>query len=313
MLYASKISEIYNINNDDVINVYVTQKKNVNQQPDKTKDGIHFIFTIKMHKAAQVIIRNKLLKELGVMWDDIQYTNTVEDIIDEGVVKGHVNWQLYGSQKPNNEPYCLTNYFTLKYDASSDYWNLKEENLSKIKIIDHLKFMSARYDKHISFELKSEYNEEFESQKKNLNMKDQKAKPIVIKNKINLVGYDYSKITNKKILDELIEDQFDNIRHIDYELKETHEFTMILPEKYYGESSYNKWIRVGWALKNTDDKMFLTWMQMSSQYKNFSFLDIPKYYDMWKTFEQNNQDGLTNRSIMYWAKLDNPYEYQKNS
>tara|TARA_Y100000591_G_scaffold331024_1_gene363658 strand:- start:9430 stop:11043 length:1614 start_codon:yes stop_codon:yes gene_type:complete len=32
---------------------------------------------------------------------------------------------------------------------------------------------------------------------------------------------------------------------------------------------------------------------------------------MWKTFEQNNQDGLTNRSIMYWAKLDNPYEYQK--
>ena len=36
---------------------------------------------------------------------------------------------------------------------------------------------------------------------------------------------------------------------MDYELKETHEFTMILPEKYWGAGSYNKWIRVGWRLK----------------------------------------------------------------
>ena len=31
---------------------------------------------------------------------------------------------------------------------------------------------------------------------------------------------------------------------------------------------------------------------------------------MWKSFEYNNPDGLTNRSIMYWAKIDNPKEYQ---
>ena len=33
--------------------------------------------------------------------------NTWEEVIDEGVMKGHVNWQLYGSQKPGKECYKL--------------------------------------------------------------------------------------------------------------------------------------------------------------------------------------------------------------
>ena len=32
---------------------------------------------------------------------------------------------------------------------------------------------------------------------------------------------------------------------------------------YYNEGSYNKWIRVGWALKNTDSRLFLTWLKLN--------------------------------------------------
>ena len=83
-------------------------------------------------------------------------------------------------------------------------------------------------------------------------------------------------------LDEIINELFRDIndRPIDYELKETHDFTMILPETYYGEGSYNKWIRVGWALKNTSEKLFVTWIKMSSQSSTFSFSDIGEYYSM---------------------------------
>ena len=38
---------------------------------------------------------------------------------------------------------------------------------------------------------------------------------------------------------------FDNITPSEYELKEIHDFTLELSEKYYGPNSYN-WIRVGW-------------------------------------------------------------------
>ena len=57
----------------------------------------------------------------------------------------------------------------------------------------------------------------------------------------------------------------------DYELKEIHQFVMILPEKYWGPGSYDNWIRVGWALKNTDLKLFPTWLKFCSQSSEFSF------------------------------------------
>ena len=85
---------------------------------------------------------------------------------------------------------------------------------------------------------------------------------------------------------------------------------MILPENYYNDGSYSKWIRVGWALKNTNEKLFLTWMKFSSQSSSFDFRDVSDYYNMWKSFEVKNSDGLTSRSIMYWAKIDNESKYK---
>ena len=121
---------------------------------------------------------------------------------------------------------------------------------------------------------------------------------------------DFSKINNQETLDELVEKFIEEIAIAEYEIKETHQFTMALPKCYYDEGSYNNWIRVGWALKNTHEKLFLTWMKFSSQSKTFSFSDIPNYYSMWKSFNFKNQDGLTNRSIMFWAKTDNLTKYQ---
>ena len=61
----------------------------------------------------------------------------------------------------------------------------------------------------------------------------------------------------------------------EYELKETHQFAMILPEKYWGPGSYDRWIRVGWALKNTSEKLLPTWLKFCSQSKEFNWTDIP--------------------------------------
>ena len=86
---------------------------------------------------------------------------------------------------------------------------------------------------------------------------------------------------------------------------------MILPESYYNSGGYNKWIRVGWALKNTHEKLFLTWIKLSSLSSDFKFSSVSDFYNMWKNFDAKNNDGLTNRSIMFWAKTDNLIEYKK--
>ena len=57
--------------------------------------------------------------------------------------------------------------------------------------------------------------------------------------------------------------------------------------------------------------MLPTWLKFSSQSKEFNFGQIPDLIEQWNKFDYDNPDGLTARSIMYWAKIDNPVEYKK--
>ena len=113
VLYADKLSEILDVPENSKVDVYVMEKNDVNQLEDKTKDGIHIIMTVSMHKAAQIVLRNKVLKEIENIWDDLPITNTWDDVIDEGVTKGFVNWQLYGSRKPEHQSYRIKYHYVL--------------------------------------------------------------------------------------------------------------------------------------------------------------------------------------------------------
>ena len=305
-----KLSDIYNFDNNSEISVFVMEKDKINKTDKKVKDGIHLLFTIKMHKAAQMILRDEILDDVRSSWDDLPLTNSADDLIDEGIIKGTVNWQLYGSRKPGNDSYKLTNYYTLSYNKDDNEWSTAKNNLSKFNIKDNLFKLSARNNEHNGYEVNENYCRKFEDYKNKLSNKERKTKLKLVDN-INLDYFDYSKINNMKTLDNLIEKMFDDLTPSEYELKEIHDFTLALSEKYYGQNSYSNWIRVGWALKNKNKKLFLTWLKMSTKSKEFNWYEVPKFYDMWKTFDENNPDGLSERSIMYWLKNENIQEFNK--
>ena len=131
----------------------------------------------------------------------------------------------------------------------------------------------------------------------------------------------HDKINSEEVLDALIEDQFADIGPVNYKLKETHDYTMSLPNKYFGPGSYNNWIRVGWALASTSPKMFLTWLKFSCQENcrhtlqgsdgKFDWANVSMMFEMWRGFDFDNPDGLTHRSIMYWSKNDARDKYDK--
>jgi P4 family phage/plasmid primase-like protien len=114
-----------------------------------------------------------------------------------------------------------------------------------------------------------------------------------------------SQIRNAEELQFVLNNFLDSVSssHLEYDLKSTYEYVMILPESYYGEGSRNKWIRVGWALKNTSSKLLIVWIAFSARAKNFKYVDIPSFCDMWKNFDTRN-NGLTKNSLTYWAKND---------
>ena len=85
------------------------------------------------------------------------------------------------------------------------------------------------------------------------------------------------------------------------EINDIHNYTMCLPESYYESGSYTKWIRVGWALKNVDFRMFTVWMKFSCQWSDFSFNDIPDLFEEWKKFDLGD-NCKTQGSIVFWAR-----------
>ena len=291
-----------NIDDTD-IEVYVMEKKDVNRinEPNKkiTKDGIHIIIGLALNKKYQIYNRERIIPEIERIWTDLPLENTFEDVFDKGVVEGSVNWQMYGSRKPNHKAYLLKYHYTLNYDINNQEWNIKKNDIEKFDLKQDINKLSARYKEHPSFPIKKDIEEEL----KNFKVKNNKIKTRKISS--------FDEIRDEETLDIAISNWLDNINSVDYKVKETHEYTMILPESYYGAGSYNNWIRVGWALASTDSKMLLTWIKFSSQSKEFDWNDIPELFETWKTFDFDNPDNLTHRSIMYWAKRTSPIEYSK--
>ena len=99
-------------------------------------------------------------------------------------------------------------------------------------------------------------------------------------------------------------------KSIDYTVKEIHNYTMMLPKEYWGPGSYDKWIRVGWALKNHSERLVLTWYKFCSQSEDFDFVcnDVLEH---WSNFGIYNKEGLTYKSIMYWCRMSDYDEYNK--
>ena len=233
MLYAEKIKQLLDITEGARIEVFVMEKKDVNTLENKTKDGIHLIIGVQMHKALQVLLRKKVLPELKSIWDDLPITNDWEDVLDEGVTKGFVNWQMYGSRKPGNQTYMIKYHFDLVY-AKNDI-EIEENPIAKFSTEKNICKLSARYTENPGFPLKAGVQADFEAAKLSLHQTSKKtdaaAAPkykLKMKATGNTPASAYADIDSEATLDNMLETLFDDIGPNEYRLKETHADTMCL-------------------------------------------------------------------------------------
>ena len=99
------------------------EKQEVNRLKDKTKDGIHIIFGISMHRAGHILIREEVIKEIKNLWQHLPLSNSDEDLIDAAVTRAHVPWQLYGSKKPDHKAYFVKYHYELIQNIKDDNKN----------------------------------------------------------------------------------------------------------------------------------------------------------------------------------------------
>jgi P4 family phage/plasmid primase-like protien len=292
------------------------EKPNVNRVADKelTKDGIHMIIGIQMDHTLQLMLRDNILQQIGDILD-LPLTNSWENVLDEGISKGSTNWQLYGSQKPGNEAYEVKYYLIAELTENNE-WSIHKKSIKELDMLKDLPLLSAQYENHIQFDIHPDIKEEYE---KKLQMKTNKIKKQ--KNKSEVIFLDdetemngdiqIEDITNHEILKKAVDNIMSKLRTTEQHIKEIHQYTQILPEKYYQPGSHDYNTEVGFALKHTDERLFLSWIMLRAKASDFDFNDIPRQYKRWKYDFSKRPDGLTKASIIYWARQDNYEEYEK--
>ena len=163
-VYFDTLATLVEIPHEVDIPVYIFEKGDVNQLDDVTKDGIHMMIGLIVDRPIQRMLRSRLLKELPDIWTDLPITNTWNDVLDEGISRGHTNWQLYGSRKPGHKAYMMKYQFVMTRnkkesedtnggvavcsgDGSGEEdcsWSYREEKTCKFNVKDNFAKLSVQ-------------------------------------------------------------------------------------------------------------------------------------------------------------------------
>ena len=301
-MYMDEIKNMCMIKDGEQIDVYVLHKDHINKCGSKgiVKDGIHIVITLGMDHIFQQLLRKRILEKIDSVLSVLDVKNSYENVIDDGIPKGHTNWQLFGSRKPGHEQYKLTHHYIFTYEENEDGYDIDEDGDINPSL-EILKHICARNNSHKHLSLRNYIKEEYE----NMNKQRTKKYNIRLQQRTG-ENNNISSIRSKDDLETQFNIWYETLDECDYAIKETYKYTMILPESYYNDR--NKWIRVGWALHHCSPELFLGWMMFSVQWNEFNYLDIPELHEQWRSFQQN---GITERSIMYWARQENEEGYKK--
>ena len=315
-LYLEELKEFFIFKEGVQFPIFVMEKPNVNRVQEKNlvKDGIHMIIGIQMDHTIQVMLRDKIVKKIGDIWE-LPLTNDWDSVLDEGISKGVTNWQMYGSQKPGNEAYRLSYHLMVEMNAEEKDFVTEAKNIKAFDLSKDLHLLSAQYGGHVKFDMNPNILEAYNQRKES---KGSKIKKSGSKGKINLVldGQDdtnlqLSDIKNLEMLTKAVDNIMSNLRNNEYFIKEIHDYAQILPAKYYEPGSHLLNRQVAFALKHTDERLFLSWVMLRSKASDFDYETIPNLYNIWKFHFNRRPDGVTRRSIMYWAKQDSFDSYEK--
>ena len=322
-IYLEELKEMFQYDDTCKFKIFVLEKPSVNRVAEKncTKDGIHIIIGLKADRVVQSILREKVMPKVAEAWDGLPIINSWEDVFDKGITDGTVGWQLYGSRKPNHERYKLTIAYEVTFDQTDGEFMRTEIPLTRYDVVANISELSVRNTGNLSLFMKSGFMTVYDEYKKTHRMggggsNAQSPRSTVATNCQQVDHFSgnnasLSSIRNKEELDAAMKQFLDTVGNTNYELKDAYYYTMTLPISYYGDGSYTKWIKVGWSLKNTSERLLIVWLVFSSQAPTFHYSSIPDLCEQWRSFEVRLHNGVTKLSLMHWSKTESPELFEQ--
>lgn len=284
--YLSSINKYLDVP-EEKLEVCLFEKQKPTEKEGTYKDGFHLVFpqlcveTKVRHLLRYYVVR--MCDEEGIFQD---YVNSPEKIIDKAVVSTN-GWFLYGSRKPNGQIYTLSAMYDSKLNKTYDVNVLQDMNGDPIdpfnveKLITNFSLQTNSYSRKNVTPLQDEYVDsdiDAECEKLGIN----------------------SSMKSEQIKYDIPACKEDDVRRAT-------KYTMMLNDTR--SRDYHGWLHVGLALHNIDNSLLPAWIEFSKKCG-------PKFKEgecekMWKTMKNpSNGNVLTIRSLAYWAKQDDPKQYE---
>jgi P4 family phage/plasmid primase-like protien len=277
--YIDEISKYVDVPANIAVYLMEKQKPLFIEKKNLVKDGVHIMITnIVTRPSVQLIVRENILKKLDDQMKGMKYTNSIADVFDEQVIYKN-NWQMYGSQKPNSEPYKVTHHWSYDFDTKEfDEVPLLENDCDYVEVLS----------------IRNKY--------KGSNVK-QKFKETLTKLDKTLVDDESKKEKKKRIYNKIIQNHESNFKPTCEEISLVKKLINILDEKR--AKDYCDWIRLGWCLRNIDVDLLAEWDTFSKKCIKYQAGECDL---LWYKMKEG---GLGIGTLHMWAKQDNFEEYKK--
>ena len=240
----------------------------------RIKDGVHILAPgIVTVDYLQLKFRDYVYKNCGEIFDEYGFDNAYSDIFDRAVIDRN-NWQMYGSTKPNQPPYLVSNIIRVYTDRFE-----KVVNIPDTKDLIHILSVRNKFDASL---IKVEKEDEVH----NANTNKPKARHISRKSK-------------KKNITRLSKSDIALIKKY---------VECLSPNR---ASSFHTWIEVGWCLHNLhnkDNQLLDVWIEFSARDSQYAHSCKEECTELW---EDMHDEGLGIGSLKLWAREDNPKMYEK--
>jgi P4 family phage/plasmid primase-like protien len=270
--------------NEDYLKAFVLEKEtpNFNSGKNVVKDGIHIMFPyIITEPKIQYLLRyltinNPVILEL---FESINNINSADEVFDLCVIERN-NWQMYGSCKPNNQTYKLTNIFHIKDNTIIEC----ENDFSQLQLVKLLSIRNIT-SKYVinSAENADKINDDYE----NIPRAQQNKKK--------------KRLTNKRKKSPLKK----NTLECDEDLQFVKEVIKLLNERR--ADVYDLWIRLGWCLHNIDYRLLDAWEKFSK--KSYKYVND----ECEKEWRSMDNDGLGLGTLYMWCREDNLVKFNEIS
>lgn len=294
------LEELYNIQEDEKLYAFIFEKSSPTDKGNgKFKDGFHIMYpNIALSNEIRLFIINTVQSNMDKeeCFEELKFLNPIDDVFDKCVV-GRNNWLLYGSKKEENGSKYELTYII---DRLSNELSVEDYLNSGINITQHLsvrKFTEDDFNEleDAGYQMTEEFQAEISIIKDKLNRKKtQKSQ----QQRINTEDFD-SKIED----DDSEEYQYQRMRLEDLTLVK--KLIRILGDER--RDSYFPWLHVLWCCRNIDNSLLndcIKWSRKSSKFENGACERV------WANANTNG-NGYGIASLHFWAKEDNPEEYQK--